>query len=110
MQQLTKGVCCCQCFSVIFDVGQLVQHLADNPSHKHWKFGDGKGALFIELMLNREITTSLLMEDGMAYPLLTTDAPTENKRSYGDSAESPKSQATSHDRIPVVQNGLIGGD
>ena len=61
MERLTKGVMCCQCHSVYFDVGGLVQHIAEHPTHKFWKFGEGKGAFYIEPMLNREISTQLLI-------------------------------------------------
>ena len=39
-----------------------------------------------------------------------TDAPTENKRSAGDSSESPKPSVASADRIPVNRNGIIRGE
>jgi len=63
MGNLTKGLCCCQCYSVIFDVSNLVQHIAENPSHNYWKFGDGNGVIYMVPMLNRQIHDEITYQE-----------------------------------------------
>ena len=45
----TKGVECLRCYSVLFSIDDIIQHITDNPSHKWYKFGD-EGVLFIKLL------------------------------------------------------------
>ena len=49
-------------------------------------------------------------EQHLCPDFVPTDAPTENKRSAGDSIESPKPQAASADRNPVMSNRGLGTD
>ena len=44
-----KGVECLRCYSVLFSIDDIIQHITDNPSHKWYKFGD-EGVLFIKLL------------------------------------------------------------
>ena len=53
---MTKGLQCLRCYSVIFDIENLIKHIIDEPSHKYWKYGTSEGGVvFIELFTKRDV-------------------------------------------------------
>ena len=50
MEEETKGLQCLRCYSVVFSINDMITHIIQNPSHQYWKYGDGKGVLFIKLL------------------------------------------------------------
>lgn len=56
MSEPVKGVKCTTCFSVIFSIDGLIQHLKENPVHRFYSFGGRNpiGALVIKILIESE--------------------------------------------------------
>ncbi len=50
MKKETEGIQCLSCNSVVFSIDSLIKHMIEDKSHKYWKYGDGKGVLFLKLL------------------------------------------------------------
>lgn len=49
-EEITKGVTCIKCDSVVFTINNLILHMILEPTHRYWKFSD-KGVLLIKLFM-----------------------------------------------------------
>lgn len=56
MEKETEGLQCLRCYSVVFTIDGIVKHIMENCSHNYWKYGEGKGVLFIKLLKEVEAT------------------------------------------------------
>ena len=50
----TEGLQCLRCYSVLFDINGVIEHIIADPSHQYWKYGEGKGVVFIKVL--KEVT------------------------------------------------------
>lgn len=46
----TEGLQCLKCCSVVFSIDGLLKHLINEPTHKYWKYGEGKGVVYLKLL------------------------------------------------------------
>lgn len=49
---ITEGATCVACRSICFGLKETIEHIANEPAHQYWKFGEGKGVVYINLLLN----------------------------------------------------------
>ena len=55
MTDITKGLQCLRCYSVVFNINDLLKHIINEPSHKYWKYGQSEGGVvFIDLFTKGE--------------------------------------------------------